>query len=123
MRRYESNVAIVVVVSMIAITLAGGAALALSASDFSLSTIGFVSKTSLKQVAYSCEEEALRKISRQHSYTGSLALSQTNGSCSAEISNDVNPNYKNVTIDAIYNDFNYSKSFTIDISTSPISYK
>lgn len=122
MKKYEGNVALIAVVSMIAIALAGTFALTISSVNYKLSTIGFIASTNLEQEIHSCKEEASRKISKDNSFEGIGTITFTNGSCTYTISIDGgNSNHRNVVINSDYASYYKTKTVKFDISTNPIS--
>lgn len=121
MRVYKGNVALIAVISMIAISLAGGFALTVSSVNYKLSTMGFIASTNMQTQIQSCKEEAFRKISRDLNFTGNISLTFDGGSCTSTISiNTDNSNHRDVNITSTYSDFNKSKYVKVDVSVSPI---
>ncbi|MCC7289645.1 hypothetical protein IT417_00085 [bacterium] len=122
MKQYKGNIALITVVAMTAISLAGGIALSILSVNYKISTIGFIASTFLEQQLYSCKEEAFRKIAQNTTYTGSGTISFNNGDCTYVVTvNGSNNIHRDILLDADYADYYKSLNLTVNPGTSPIT--
>lgn len=121
-KKYNAGIAIIVVISLSFIAVLGGVALSISSIDYKLATMGYSASIDLKHLAFSCQEEALEKISSDFTFTGNRSVNIEDSNCIYTVSIDSgNSAYRNVEIIVTKGDYTNRESFKVDTSTNPIS--
>ena len=98
------------------ILLITGVSLLITSVDQSKSILSYKNEETLQLYVQSCLEESLFKVNTNRSYTGTINLTVGDIVCQADVSNDADPNYKNINLTGTRGEYNYLEIVTVDIS-------
>jgi DeoR/GlpR family transcriptional regulator of sugar metabolism len=117
----QGNISLTTVIVMTAILLLSGLSVITSTFDLAKANQDTVYHELNVFRIRSCVEEALNRIKFNHAFTGVAAITFTDGSCSATVSNDPggNLNIKLVALTSQTKNFYYSLNKSIDITNTP----
>ncbi len=102
------------------ILLVGGIVLIFTNIDLSKSTKTYNINVQNAMLSRSCLEEALLRVSVDTSYTGTINLTVSSGTCTVIISNHSNPSLKVLNITTVVQGYTYTLSKNVNITMSPI---
>ncbi len=118
----KGSAALTTVILVSGILFSAGLGLILLSMDLALTSKGFNLKTRTEFNTLSCLEESLRLIKNNESFVGTISPNNPVGSCTANITIDsVNPNYRVVQVTSSIQNYTFSKTEKVDISTDPIT--
>ncbi len=119
--KQKGAAALIALIIMSTILLLSGTSLVLNSIDLNKSLKGLINTNQVSIEAESCIEDSLEKLSENSSFTGTINLSASDIDCTAEISSDVNPSYKIISVSSNNGEYFYQKSVEVDITHNPIS--
>lgn len=114
-------VALITLMMMSIMLLVSGTTLVLSSIDLTKSSRSLNMGTLARYEAYSCLEESLLRLSVNTAYTGTVNITNTNGTCQAVITNHpTDANLKVVQLTGSVQNYNFAQTRNVDISVTPI---
>lgn len=119
--RKKAHIALTTVLLVSSLLLTGGTILVLTTIDTALGVKSLSINIDTKNHAKTCIEESLYKIDKNKSYTGNSSVTEGNKTCTYTVSNNANPSLKTVVISSSIGSYNYSTTFTVNITTNPIT--
>lgn len=118
-RKKKGMIALVTVIVISGILLVTGIALVLASADLAMSAKGYAAKVNLQSTMRTCLEESIYKLKFDDTFTGQISHSGSSGSCTADVSDDINPGIKNIDVTTLYGDYTNGKLFQVDVSQEP----
>lgn len=120
--KLKGNVSLILVLIITAVLISAGMVVLMSSMDLSNSTKDSFNLYLNEMRTRSCLEEGLNRLKNNQSYIGQVSISYTNGLCTVDISTDIsNPLVKIFLINSSVDNYNYSISKKVDISTDPFT--
>lgn len=117
----KASIALTTVILISSILLTGGTILTLTTIDTALSVRNLSINIDTKNFAKICIEESLYKVDRDKNFIGNATVSEGDKTCTLDITNDIDPSTKNVTVTSTFESYGYITTFKIDTSTNPIT--
>jgi len=117
----EGSVSLLTVIIMSAILLLGGLTVISVTIDLAKSNQDSIYHELNVFRIRSCVEEALNRIKFNHTFVGTASITFSDGSCSAEVTNDPggNLNLKRISVTAQINNYYHSVNKLVDITNTP----
>jgi hypothetical protein len=117
-----ANISLTTVLVTSAILLLTGITIVFSTMDLAYSSKDTFNYELNTMRSRSCLEEAIYRIKNNPTFTGTAAITFTDGNCSAAVTNDPqNSNIKLVAITSMIKEYTYMLNKKVDISTSPFT--
>lgn len=121
-KKVAGNISLTTVIMVGAILIVSGMAVLSNAIDISMSTKSYFNRTMADIRISSCIDEGMYRLTKQPTYTGTVSVTYTDGTCQVVITNiggDVTK--KNLAVTATFSNFTATRVKKADTTTSPIS--
>lgn len=120
-KKYEGAIALTTVIIISGLLIASGITIVLTSIDLRKSTESSIGVVRSDINSRTCLEESVQRLKYDTTYTGSLSVTLTNGSCEADISDDIDPNNKVINYTGIFEQASVEYTIRLDISEYPFS--
>ena len=117
--RPRGTIALITVLIVSSMLLSTGVAIVLSSIDLTLSASNINGKLAAEGLIRTCLEESMMKLKYDPAYTGNVNYNNGQGSCTAVISDNANPDYKDVSVTTDAQGYVMNSNYTADISQNP----
>jgi hypothetical protein len=119
--RYSGVIALTTVIIISGLLIASGITIVLTSIDLRKSTKSNVGIVRADINSRTCLEESVQRLKYDTSYTGSLMVTLSEGSCEANITDDINPDNKVISYKGSSNESSVSYTVRLDITEYPFS--
>jgi len=119
-RQEKAAIALTTVIVISAILLLSGTTIVLINIDLARATKSSNATILNRLRSKGCFEEVLIRLKNDSSFTGDVDLAYDSYTCTASVSNNANPQLKDILVSSTSGEYHYEESHIVNISTDPI---
>ena len=117
--KLQGGIALTTVIVLSGVLLTTGIAIAITAIDLRKASEAATDNFVAESYSLTCLDESVNKLKFNPTYTGNFSLTLPDGDCSSFITNNANPNYKDVAIMSSKGRSIVEVSYVLDVSDYP----